>query len=227
MSPEIFIKNLNILDGIITYNDFDIDENRSFQAQEFSYKEDILQITFGERYTLDVGWYPEMNPEGYFVVKGIEDYDWMRPLITIRSRSLAELKAAIEQVAVLLSAQKKALLEGRLPVREYLKAFREGTLPLNAMTAGLRGRPVVEPLIVDRYHTWTILERYSEHVLTWQQLRDWALTVLHSGFFIVQPEHRNFLQQIIESWTKLQRTLPKREVSKTLQIFQEIVGSHD
>jgi len=222
-----FIDNLNIHNGVMTYNDFNIDENRSFKAQEFSYKEDILQITFGERYTLDVGWYPEGNPDGYFLVKGIEDCDWMRPLIMIRSRSLGELKGAIEQVAMLLSSQKKAFLEGRLPVRDYLKAFRAGSLSLNAMTTSLRERPATEPLIVDRYHTWEIFERYSEHVLTWQQLRDWAQAVLHSGFFIVQPEHRDFLQQIIEPWTKLQSALPKSKVSETLQIFQKVVGSHD
>lgn len=102
-SPKEFINTLTILDGIITYNDFDIDEDIAFQKQENSYKEDILQIEFGSRYILDVGWYPEANPEGYFWVRGIEDCNWQEPLISIQCRSLHQLKEEIEKIATLLS----------------------------------------------------------------------------------------------------------------------------
>jgi hypothetical protein len=68
-SLQTFIKNLKLYDGIITYNDFDIDEARTFQDQEYSYKMDILQISFGNRYILDVGWYPEFDPKGHFWVR--------------------------------------------------------------------------------------------------------------------------------------------------------------
>ena len=37
-----FIERLNIYDGLITYNDFDIDEEKSFEEQMYSYKEDIM-----------------------------------------------------------------------------------------------------------------------------------------------------------------------------------------
>lgn len=97
-----FVKNLNILNGIITYNDFDIDENIPFQNQKHSFKEDILQIEFGRHFLLDVGWYPEMDPKGYFVVRAIQDYDWQNPLYEEKCRIQNELKDAIEKTARLI-----------------------------------------------------------------------------------------------------------------------------
>ena len=104
-TPQTFIKNLKLYDGIITYNDFDIDEALTFQDQEYSYKMDILQISFGTRYVLDVGWYPEFDPKGHFWVRGIQDYDWLKPITQQKCRSLAELKKVIEEVAALLSSK--------------------------------------------------------------------------------------------------------------------------
>lgn len=112
-SHNNFVDNLNILNGVITYNDFDIDENLPFEKQEYSFKEDILQIAFGDRFTLDVGWYPEMNPSGYFVVRAIQDYDWMEPVAKIKCRTLKRLKKAIEKVARIINEERKK----NLPVR--------------------------------------------------------------------------------------------------------------
>lgn len=102
-----FIENINFFDGIITYNSFDIDDNIPFEQQEFSYTEDILQIRFGERFILDVGWYPEMNPEGHFVVKGIQDTDWMNPISRIKCKTLNGLKKAIEKTIQIILEQRK------------------------------------------------------------------------------------------------------------------------
>ena len=76
-NPNNFMRNLNLYNGIIDYNDFDIDENVPFEEQEYSYKEDILQISYGDRLTLDVGWYPEHNPQGYFIVYAVKDSNWV------------------------------------------------------------------------------------------------------------------------------------------------------
>ena len=102
-----FIERLNIYDGLITYNDFDIDEEKSFEEQMYSCKEDILQIAFGERFTLDVGWYPEMKKSGNFLVRGIQDFYWLEPVIVIKCRTLNRLKCAIEKVAQFLSERSK------------------------------------------------------------------------------------------------------------------------
>lgn len=98
-----FIQNLNIIDGVITYNDFDIDENTPFQDQKYSFKEDILQIKFGKHFLLDVGWYPEFNPKGYFKAYVIQNYDWDNPLYEEKCRTVQELKAVIEKFAALIN----------------------------------------------------------------------------------------------------------------------------
>lgn len=94
-----FVKNLVIPSGIVTYNEFHIDENIAFEEQGYNYQQDILQIEFGKRFILDVGWYSEMNPKGYFIVKAVFDNDWINPVSKIKCRTLSELKKAIEKTA--------------------------------------------------------------------------------------------------------------------------------
>lgn len=102
-----FIKNLNILDGTIIYNDFDIDENTPFEEQKYSYKQDMLQIGFGKRFVVDIGWLPDFKPNGYFVVQAIQDYDWMNPLFKTKCRTFDELKKAIETAVIIIDKTRK------------------------------------------------------------------------------------------------------------------------
>lgn len=102
-----FIKNLNLIDGIITYNDFDIDESIPFETQWYMYKEDILQVTFGERFILDVGFYPEGDPNGNFIVRAVIDNDWMNYLSQIKCHNLSELKIAIERTTIFINEMRK------------------------------------------------------------------------------------------------------------------------
>ena len=102
-----FIKKLNILDGIIVYNDFDIQENIPFEKQWYSYKEDMLQVQFGDRFILDVGWYPEDDQNGNFTVLAIENQDWMNPVSQIKCKTLDELKKAIEKTAKVITEKRK------------------------------------------------------------------------------------------------------------------------
>jgi hypothetical protein len=102
-----FIKNLIIPNGIITYNEFHIDESIPFEEQRYNYQQDILQIEFGKRFVLDVGWYPEMNPAGHFTVRAIFDNDWIHPVSKIKCRTLSELKKAIEKTANIINKKMK------------------------------------------------------------------------------------------------------------------------
>lgn len=52
----------------------------------------MLKISFGKNFLIDVGYYPEMDPKGCFVVYAIQDYDWVNPLVEIECCSLSELK---------------------------------------------------------------------------------------------------------------------------------------
>jgi len=105
MKPHNFVDSLNILNGIITYNDIDINEGIAFEDQRYSFKLDMLQISFGDRFTLDVGWQPDFDPSGHFVVVAIQDYDWLNPVVKIKPRSLKTLKRAIEKAAKIINEQ--------------------------------------------------------------------------------------------------------------------------
>src|SRR5438477_586999 len=98
-----FVKNLNLFGGMVEYDDFFINPDIPFEKQLHAYKEDILQVLFGKRFLIDVGYYPEMDPNGCFVVYAIADHDWSNPLVEIECRSISELKKTIEETAALLS----------------------------------------------------------------------------------------------------------------------------
>ncbi len=66
--------------GTIVYDDFNIDFTKSITTQADSLKEDLLQISFAENMILDLGWYPEYNIRGKFVLQIIKNYDWENPI---------------------------------------------------------------------------------------------------------------------------------------------------
>lgn len=80
-----------MLDGIdfgmwkIEYNVFKIDDKKPLKEQIWELNEDILQATYidseGNNYLLDIGWYPEFNVRGHFIIYIIKNYDWENPLV--------------------------------------------------------------------------------------------------------------------------------------------------
>lgn len=72
---NLILKNIDLKNGLATYNDFEIDPRFSFKKQEWSFKEDLLQICYGEIFTVDIGWYPEFNSTGFFLIRVIKNYD--------------------------------------------------------------------------------------------------------------------------------------------------------
>jgi hypothetical protein len=72
------------------------------------FTEDLLQAeNEGKGLILDVGWYPEADPNGCYKLKVIhfdaqdrenpEGYDWENPAFSFKTRSLAELLTTIQQ----------------------------------------------------------------------------------------------------------------------------------
>ncbi len=112
-NKDKFIENLNILDGVVSYNGFDIDKDIPFADQWYNYTEDILQIKYGDRFLLDVGWYPEHDPKGKFSIVAVVDQDWMNPLLKTKCSTLDELKKAIEDTAAFINEEKKKNLPCR------------------------------------------------------------------------------------------------------------------
>jgi hypothetical protein len=94
---------LNIPDDwIITYNNFfDIDplklENNDILWDNFT--EDLFQIKNEHKnILLDLGWYPEMNPNGNYCIKLIQGNNWEEPLVNINNKDKNEIIKIIENI---------------------------------------------------------------------------------------------------------------------------------
>lgn len=66
--------------GTIIYDDFNIDFSQPIKNQTDLLKEDLLQISLANDLILDLGWYPEHNIRGKFILQIIKEYDWENPI---------------------------------------------------------------------------------------------------------------------------------------------------
>lgn len=93
----------------VAYNQFfDVDPDLSVEAYSgvwWDFKEDMLQLTHSHyRVLVDLGWYPEHQPEGSFKLVLIQLTDdkedmpeaWSHPIATYRSQSRQTIVATIE-----------------------------------------------------------------------------------------------------------------------------------
>lgn len=94
-------KEIDFKSGKITYNDFDIDFNVSFENQLYSYKEDLFQVTYANDCCIDVGYYPEFDPKGWFKVQVIKNYDWQYPVFLKRCKTEKTLKELLKTAALI------------------------------------------------------------------------------------------------------------------------------
>ena len=84
------------MENVILYNEFHIDFSRSYEEQADSLNEDLFQMDLGDGRLLDIGWYPEFDPNGYFRVQVIYNGNWNSPECNISVRSGAELLQAVK-----------------------------------------------------------------------------------------------------------------------------------
>ncbi len=73
-------------------NDFYIDQNIPLNLQYDGLKEDLLQVTYLNNYTIDIGWYPEFSKKGQFKIYLIKDKDWCEPVKMKCCRDLRKLE---------------------------------------------------------------------------------------------------------------------------------------
>jgi hypothetical protein len=74
------LSSINLYGGKITFDAFKINIHQPLHSQSFYLDQDLLQIDYGDLFTLDVGWYPEMDPTGFLRILVIKDCDWNNPL---------------------------------------------------------------------------------------------------------------------------------------------------
>jgi hypothetical protein len=65
----------------------------------WSLKEDLWQArSANDRFTLDVGWYPEFDPTGRFVCLVVEGGSWETPSERFETRSAAEVAQWVRSI---------------------------------------------------------------------------------------------------------------------------------
>ncbi|MBH8601198.1 hypothetical protein [Thermoactinomyces sp. CICC 23799] len=65
----------------------------------FYFTQDLLQLEHQEKsILLDLGWYPDVTPEGEFQVQIIQNGNWEQPIRQFTSNDLHEIVKSIEDV---------------------------------------------------------------------------------------------------------------------------------
>lgn len=86
-----------IKSGKIVYNQFHIDFSIPFEDQLYELTENLLQIEYKSGLVLDIGWYPEMDPNGCLKAYLIKNADWSSPLICLTARSEQDMEEALKE----------------------------------------------------------------------------------------------------------------------------------
>lgn len=83
--------NIDFKSGKLLYNEFNIIPSRPLEGQEHLLLEDLLQIQYGDNIILDVGWYPEFDISGNFLVQIIKNQDWSAPVFKKACQNIENL----------------------------------------------------------------------------------------------------------------------------------------
>lgn len=81
--------------GVVTFNEFPIDQGQALENHINDLKEDMLQVEFPEGYILDVGWRPSFEIDGKFHIVLIKDLDWTSPMYSETAENVIKLKDKI------------------------------------------------------------------------------------------------------------------------------------
>lgn len=85
---------------VLSWDLDDLDLTKSIDSQIELLKEDLILVQFRNSITLGLGWLPEFNPQGRFVLDVVKSENWENPIKKIEFRNLADficnLKKAIE-----------------------------------------------------------------------------------------------------------------------------------
>lgn len=97
--------NFNFKSGNVILNDFDFDISIPYEEQKWSFKEDILQVRYQQKYVLDLGWYPDFDlDEGAFRLVVVEIDDWLNPLFSRKTNSVVEIIEFVNEAIIYLES---------------------------------------------------------------------------------------------------------------------------
>ena len=82
-------------------DDLDLSKNLDPQIEDFL-REDLVMVQFGNSIILDLGWLPEFNPQGQFVLNVVKckygnSEDWENPVFQLKFRDTAKFIQNLNQ----------------------------------------------------------------------------------------------------------------------------------
>ncbi|MCR5771462.1 MAG: hypothetical protein K6G87_09560 [Butyrivibrio sp.] len=84
--------------GEVIYNNFHISSTKTMEEQWDNLHEDLIQVEYEGGLILDIGWYPECDPTGRFIINLIKDYNWENPLKKIETKNICEMYSGINTI---------------------------------------------------------------------------------------------------------------------------------
>ena len=90
--------------GVVVYNDLDISGDIPLEDQVDQLKEDLLQVSFSDKFLLDIGWYPSFSIEGCFKATVIQNFNWSEPVREVNVKTVQELKVAVVECVQLVKS---------------------------------------------------------------------------------------------------------------------------
>jgi len=83
--------------GVVTFWDLDeLNLSESIESQVEILKEDLMQVQYGDT-VLDLGWHPDFNSQGQFLLSVVKSRDWENPIWQVRFRELSQLTPKLNQ----------------------------------------------------------------------------------------------------------------------------------
>lgn len=89
-------ESIDFKSGDITYYDFNINPTLPLKDQIAYMQDNLIQIEYSN-YIVDVGWRPECNINGSFIILVIKNHDWQAPICIKETRSLPLLKQYLQE----------------------------------------------------------------------------------------------------------------------------------
>lgn len=87
------MKNFDFISGEIVYDEFNIDFSKPLEEQLDCLSEDLIQVKYEKGYLLDLGWYPEYETKGNFIIYIIKNRNWDKPIYKRTCEKKEELNA--------------------------------------------------------------------------------------------------------------------------------------
>ena len=108
------LQSLKIPTGwTVTWNQFyDIEPNSNIYLDGLPdgdvwelFLQDLLQLKhFNKNIILDLGWTPEANPEGSYLLQVIADEDWSTPIVVYKSKNKSEVVGKIDDLLLKIAS---------------------------------------------------------------------------------------------------------------------------